>query len=160
MLLVDSMVNPVVYKSLLVLLTALAGIWKAVPLGLVLKLHPVLIFLMTSLGGIISVLILYFFGNRLKSLIFRNQKKQEKSRRAKRIRFLLEKYGPAGLGLAGTLVAGQIATVLLGLALVRSQKVFLWWTLAGTVLSSLIITVLGVFGVDLIDRILQSLNLL
>ena len=154
----ESLLDPVVYKSLLVLLAAATGIWKAVPLGLLLKLHPALIFLMTSLGGMISVLILFFSGNKIKSLLFKHRERQEKSRKAKRIRKILEKYGPAGLGLIGTLVAGQITTVLIGLALVRSQKEFLWYALAGTVLASLIITLLGVFGVDLFERILKSLN--
>lgn len=149
----ESILNPLVYKSLLVLLTAATGIWKAVPVGLVLKLHPGLIFLMTSLGGIISVLVLYFSGNKLKSMIFKNPERSEKSKKVKRIRYILEKYGPAGLGLIGTLIAGQITTVLIGLTLVRSQKEFLWWMLAGTVLASLVITMLGVFGVDLFERI-------
>lgn len=155
----ESILNPYVYKSLLVLLMAIAGIWKAVPLGIVLKLHPVLIFAMTAIGGNITVLILFYSGNKLKSLLFKHREKREQSRSAKRVRYLLDKYGPAGLGLIGTLIAGQITTVLLGLALVRSQRSFLLWAMAGTVFASLVITLLLVSGIDLIDWILQLLNL-
>ena len=145
--------------AILVLLTAITGIWKAVPLGLVLNLHPVVIFLMSASGSIISVLILYFFGNKIKRWIMKSGDNPESSKKGKRIRNILNKYGPAGLGIFGTLIAGQITTVLVGLALVKSQKTFLLWMIAGSVFASLCITVFGVFSVDLFKQIADSIKL-
>lgn len=145
--------------ALLVFLTAITGVWKAVPLGLIIGLHPVIIFLMTASGAILSVFILYFFGNKLKSWIFKSGNYSESSKKGKRIRKIMDKYGPAGLGIIGTLLAGQITTVIVGLALVKSQKFFLVWMIAGSVFASLCITMLGVFGADLFEQITESLKL-
>lgn len=145
--------------ALLVLLTAITGVWKAVPLGLILKLHPVIIFLMTAIGTNISVLILYFFGNKLKRWLFKSNDKPETSKKGKRVRQLLDRYGPPGLGIIGTLVAGQITTVVVGLALVKSKRSFLMWMMAGSVFASFCITLLGVFSVDLFNKISESLQI-
>lgn len=146
-------------EAILVLLTAITGVWKAVPLGLILGLHPVIIFLMTASGTIISVLILYFFGNKVKRWIFKSGESPQSSKKGQRIRKILNKYGPAGLGIIGTLVAGQITTVIVGLALVKSQKAFLVWMIIGSVFASLCITILGVYSVDLFKQISESLKL-
>lgn len=148
-----------IIEAFLVLLTAITGIWKAVPLGLVLKLHPVVIFLMTASGATISVFLLYFFGNKIKRMIFKPDKQPESSKKGKRVRQILNKYGPAGLGIIGTLIAGQITTVIVGMALVKSKKSFLIWMIAGSVFASFCITLLGVFSVDLFKQISGSLKL-
>jgi membrane protein DedA with SNARE-associated domain len=148
-----------IIEALLVLLIAITGVWKAVPLGLIFELHPVVIFVMTATGTIISVLILYFFGNKLKRWIFRKDNHPEASKKGRRIRKILNRYGPPGLGIAGTLLAGQITTVIVGLALVKSQRSFLMWMIAGSVIASFCITLLGVFSVDLFKKISESLQI-
>jgi membrane protein DedA with SNARE-associated domain len=145
--------------AILVLLTAITGIWKAVPLGLIIKLHPAIIFLMTASGATISVFILYFFGNKVKRYLLKPESQSANSKKGKRIKKILNKYGPAGLGIIGTLIAGQITTVLVGLALVKSQRKFLVWMIVGSVFASFCITMLGVFSVDLFKQISESLKL-
>ncbi len=145
--------------ALLVFLTAITGVWKAVPLGLIIGLHPVIIFLMTASGAILSVFILYFFGNKLKRWIFKSGNYSESSKKGMRIRKILDKYGPVGLGIIGTLLAGQITTVIVGLALVKSQKSFLAWMITGSIVASFCVTLLGVLSIDLFKKISESLQL-
>lgn len=148
-----------IIEALLVLLTAITGVWKAVPLGLLLNLQPVVIFFMTASGATISVIILYFFGNRVKRWIYKSGTQPESSKKGTRVRNILNKYGPAGLGIIGTLVAGQITTVIVGLALVKSKRSFLVWMMVGSVFASFCITMLGVYSVDLFKKISESLQI-
>ncbi len=63
--------SKLIYQYILIFLLGTLGIWKAVPFGLLLKASPSAIFLMTATGSMAGVLILYFFGNQLKKLLYR-----------------------------------------------------------------------------------------
>ena len=66
---------------------------------------------------------------------------------------MLEKYGVFGLGFLGTLVMGPQMTIILGLIIVKSHQKLLYWTLAGIFFWSLILTFLGLGGIDLVKKI-------
>ena len=153
------MLQDEIYKALLILITALTGIWKAVPLGYILKAHPMVIFLATSIGGMISVLVLYFSGNKIKNLILGKNAAQNKSKKALRIKRVFNKFGSPGLGILGTLLFGQIMTILLGLLLVKSQGRFLLWAMGGIVFSSLTLTIAGNFSIEFFTRLSDSMKL-
>jgi membrane protein DedA with SNARE-associated domain len=146
------LLDETVYKEILVFLTGILGIWKAIPVGLLLKVNPVFIFLFTSLGAITGVLILFFFGNKLRGFIQRKQKSKGIQNNEKRAGKLLETYGSPGLGLLGCLVMGPNLTVLIGLALVQSPVRFLYWTVAGIVVWSLVLTLVAVYGIEFFNR--------
>jgi len=141
------------YKAFLIFITALTGIWKAVPLGFILKAHPSIIFFATAAGGLLSVLVLYFSGNKIKTLILGKNAKTNESKKALRAKRIFDRFGAPGLGILGTLLFGQIVTVLLGLLLVKSQKQFLLWVIVGTVLSSLALTLFGTYSIELFLKI-------
>ena len=63
----------IIIDYVLVFLMGMLGIWKAIPLGLLLKSHPFIIFLMTALGASSAVLILFFFGNKIRGYILRKR---------------------------------------------------------------------------------------
>jgi len=142
-----------VYKEILVFLTGILGIWKAIPVGLLLKVNPLLIFLLTSLGAITGALILFFFGNRIRNVILRKKNRKGLLTREKRAGRLLESYGTPGLGFLGCLVMGPNLTILIGLALVKSPLKFLYWTLAGILVWSLVITIIAVYSIELFHKI-------
>lgn len=146
------------YALLLIFVTGLLGIWKAVPLGILLKVHPVLIFSMSALGSIVGVLILFFFGNKIRDYVLRKRVSNKKDSKESRITKLFEKYGAAGLGFFGCLLIGPIMTIILGMVVVKSQKKLLYWTLAGVVVWSLVLTILGVFSVELFSKLVEWTN--
>lgn len=147
------------YKALLIFIAALTGIWKAVPIGFILKAHPTVIFFATASGGLLSVLGLYFSGNKIKKLILGKNPNTSQSKKALRIKRIFNKFGTPGLGILGTLLFGQIMTVLLGLLLVKSEKKFLLWILAGTVLSSFLLTIIGNYSIELFTTLSANIKL-
>jgi len=140
----------ILYSYIAIYLAGLFGIWKAVPVGFVTGANPAMIWLMTTLGATSAVIILYFFGNRIREYLSRKLKINKKQTRAGR---LLDKYGAAGLGFFGCLLMGPNLTILTGLVIVNSPKKLLFWTVAGIVIWSLVLTLLGVFSIDLFMEI-------
>jgi membrane protein DedA with SNARE-associated domain len=145
--------DEIVYKEVLVFLTGIFGIWKAIPMGLLLKVNPVFVFLFTSLGAITGVLILFFFGNRIRDFIERKRKSKGFRKNERRAGKLLETYGSPGLGFLGCLAMGPNLTLLIGLAIVKSPVRFLYWTMAGILVWSLALTIVAVYSIELFHRI-------
>lgn len=141
------------YPYLIVFLTGITGIWKAVPVGLAFNMHPIAIWLCTSLGSIFAVVILYFFGKHIRAYILRKRENVKNRKKEVRASNLLEKYGVFGLGFFGTLLMGPIMTIVLGLIIVESHKKLLFWTLLGILTWSFVLTYLGIGGVDLVQKL-------
>ncbi len=148
----------IVLDYVLVFLMGMLGIWKAIPLGLLLKAHPVFIFLLTTLGASSAVLILFFFGNKIRAYVLRKRADKEKNNKENRVAKLFEKYGAAGLGFFGCLLMGPNMTIILGMVVVKSQKKLLYWTLTGIVVWSLVLTTVAVISIDLFNKILDYFN--
>lgn len=142
-----------VYTYILIFFTGMLGIWKAVPLGIILKANPVMIWLLTSAGASASIVILYFFGNRIRGYIQKRRAGKGKNKKETRAKKILDKYGAPGLGLIGCLVIGPNMTIILGLVLVKSGQKLFWWTLIGVFVWSLMLTITAVFSIELFEKI-------
>lgn len=153
------MFDEYLFQAISVFVMGMLGIWKSVPLGFVLKMPPLLIFAMSTLGSVFAVLALYFFGNQIKVFFARKKKNREPSKKTVKAQKIFEKYGSVGLGLLGTLFLGPNLTIILGLALVKSQKVFLWWTISGTIIWSLILTIIGFYSLELFLQFSESFRI-
>jgi len=141
------------YQLILIFLTGMLGIWKAVPLGLAFSINPVLIWLLTSAGASFSVFILYFFGKQIREYIIKKRESITNKGKEARAKQLLEKYGVFGLGFIGTLLMGPQMIIILGLIIVKSPTKLLYWTLSGIFVWSLVLTYLGVGGIDLVQLV-------
>ena len=139
------------FDIIIVFFVGITGMWKAIPLGFLLKVPPSYIFIMTAFGSIIGVLILFFFGNKIRNYIINRNLEKGDSKKEKTAIKILDKYGLIGLGSFGTLIIEPPMTMILGLALVQKQKLFLYWTMAGIVVWSLVLTILGAFGIEAIS---------
>ncbi len=137
------------YQFLIVFATGLLGIWKAVPVGFALGLDPVWIYLFTVLGAIVAALIIFFFGDAVRKFLQKRKKSEKKETRA---RHLFNKYGTAGLGFLGCVIMGPNMTLVIGLILVRSPRKLLWFTIAGIVFWSLVLTVTASLGLNLFGK--------
>lgn len=141
------------YAYLITYITGILGIWKAVPVGLAFQLNPVMIWLMTTLGAVTGVLVLFFFGNRIRRMTSKRRKKMKSPKKEARANRLFEKYGTAGLGFLGCLLMGPNMTIIIGLVIVKSQKQLLYWTLVGIVAWTLVLTLTGVFSIELFNKV-------
>jgi membrane protein DedA with SNARE-associated domain len=140
--------------SILIYLTGMLGIWKAVPVGFAVGTEPILTWLMTSLGAITSAIVLYFFGSKIKGYLDARRKKKERIRKKEsRALRLFDRYGTAGLGFLGCLLMGPNMTMLIGLVIVKKPRKLLQWTIAGIVIWTLALVILGMVSIDLFTRL-------
>jgi membrane protein DedA with SNARE-associated domain len=130
-----------------------AGIWKSIPTGFLLNISPVNICLFTILGAFSAVLLIYLLGSRVKVYISKRLHKSGMKKKSDRLENLFEKYGALGVGLLGTVIIGPNMTMALGLAVIKSERAILAWTLAGTALWSVVLTVLGSYGISMLESL-------
>jgi membrane protein YqaA with SNARE-associated domain len=135
------------------------GMWKAIPFGIVLQASPIAIFLMTATGSLTGVLMMYFFGNQIKKLFRQKDAPIKKTTKATRAAKLFYKYGVAGLGFFGAVLIGPNPAIVLGLVIVKHQhQKLLYWVMVGCVFWSFIITMTGVYSIELIMNISERVN--
>lgn len=140
--------NESIISFLITLGTGLFGIWKAVPVGFTLGIHPLAVYLATAAGAVLAVLIIYFFDEGIRKYILGNRvnKREKRLNRGKKI---LEKYGAPGLGFFGCLLMGPNMTLVVGLLIVTSRKVLLLWTIIGILVWTAVLVALAATGINL-----------
>ena len=141
-----------VYKLLIIYLACITGIFKAVPVGIMLRASPVLVALMTALGGVTAVVILYLLGEWVQQILERRMSERRLEKKKQRTRKLISKYGIIGLGIFGTLLVGIHVTIILGLLVVKTKKELLIWTSVGILLWSSVVTAAAASGIELFTK--------
>lgn len=134
-------------KLATVLMIGMLGIWKSIPVGFILKVHPLWIASLSAAGSILTVSLIFFSGEKVKERILKFYKKENLERRKSRIRNLVKKYGLPGLGIATPGFIGPIMTILLGILFFKPKISFLFYTWLGIVLWSFLITTLAQLGI-------------
>lgn len=139
-------------KFVIVYLVGATGIWKGIPVGIGLRLHPFFTGLLTAFGTNTTVLILYFAGNSFKQRIFRlyGEKRIEKNK-GRFLRFA-NRYGSWGLGILSPGILGPFPSLILGLILVSNTKKFMMMLVTGILIWSLL---LAYFFTPLFELIIQ-----
>ena len=129
------------HKLFIIYLAGLAGIFKAIPVGILLQAPPVWVASMTALGGLTAAAILYVIGEWVRRMLEKRMSERRLERKKKNTHRLLSKYGIIGLGIFGTLLLGLHMTIILGLFFVKAKRRLLLWTIAGILLWSSVVTV-------------------
>jgi len=138
----------------IIYLAGMTGIFKAIPVGIMLQAQPFMIALMTALGGLTAAAVLYQFGGWMKQMLNKKKVGKRLDKREERTRRLYSKYGIIGLGIFGTLLLGLHITIILGLIVVKAKKKLLVWTTMGILLWSSVITIAAANGLELFEKIL------
>ena len=133
-----------------ILFLAVLGIWKSIPVGFILNMHPIIVCAMTILGASLGVFIIYKLGSRLKQRILISIQKNAVQKKQQKIHKIFNRYGVPGLGMLATLIVGPALTMILGLTLVKNEKVLLLWTNIGIVVWSVLLTLIGQVGVNIL----------
>lgn len=122
--------------------------WAAIPLGFHLKIPPVMLVATVGAGSFLGALAGIFAGNGIRRLIF--WRKTTESEPVGMSKWLVTK-GPWAVGLLGPLVLGPTFAALLAGA-TGMPKVFSLQVLAvGILIWTTIITLLGTFGLGLLQ---------
>jgi len=126
-------------KFFLVYLVGATGIWKGIPVGIGLRLHPLYTGLLTAFGTSTTVIILYFAGNSFRQRMFRlyGEKRIEKNK-GRFLRFA-NRYGSWGLGILTPGLLGPFPSLILGLVLISDTKRFMVMLVTGIFIWSIIL---------------------
>jgi len=126
-------------KYFLVYLAGATGLWKGIPAGIALNIHPAHIALFTALGSITSVLILYFAGNTFRTWVLKKIGTKRLERKKTKFQRVTNKYGAFGLGLITTGLLGPFTSLFLGLVLIEDSRKFVVYLLSGIFVWSFIL---------------------
>jgi membrane protein YqaA with SNARE-associated domain len=131
----------------------LTGIWKAIPIGMMLHASPLIVGFMTLTGSCTTTMILYLFGGWVRNFVERRSGSERMKKKQMKAERLMMKYGIIGLGLIGTLAMGPSATIITGLLLTRARKKLLMWTIIGILLWTTVLTTAAATGMEVIGNI-------
>jgi membrane protein DedA with SNARE-associated domain len=136
-------------QLLIVFSIGILGIWKSIPVGLVMKVHPLWICLMTILGATLGILIIMLIGEKIKNYLAKWLKSSSMEKKENRLLRLFNRYGVHGMGILGTLIIGPNMTMALGLTIVYNPKVLFLWTSIGIIIWTATLTYLGYLGISI-----------
>lgn len=117
-------------------LAGTTGIWKGIGLGLVIQSNPFEVGTFTALGSIISVLVLYFIGEKPRKWIIKTLFSNQLYKRKGKIQKIVQKYGSFGLGLLAPGPFGPFIPLLLGMMLLDNTKKFVAYLIIGIIIWS------------------------
>ena len=126
-------------------------VYAAIPAGFAFELPSFIIFLASTVGGLVGVFVAAYLGNQIKNIIkkYKKTKTQEKPRSGFIIN-IWNKYGVVGLGLIGTMTVGAPISIGVGVGFnVPVNKMVIWCSI-GVILRCLIFTSLGHYGLKML----------
>lgn len=121
-------------------------LWAAIPAGLALQLHPLVVGAMTDIGAIMGMLVILIVGGRIRTWLLQRHGEKNKDREHGRITRLWARYGVAGLGLLAPLLFGTPLGTALGITLGAPRGRLLFWMSIGIILWSAGLTLAGALG--------------
>ncbi|MBP7345017.1 MAG: small multi-drug export protein [Sediminibacterium sp.] len=140
------------YKILTVAGLATFEIYAAIPAGFAFGISPWIIFFTTVIGGLAGVFVAAFLGKQIQQYFSKFRKPKEKKENKNALIFKIwEKYGVIGLGFFGTLTVGAPVSIGVGTGLNVSIQKLLIWCCAGVITRCALFTVLGHYGMKLIN---------
>ena len=125
-------------------------VYAAIPAGFAFELPSFIIFLASTVGGLVGVFVAAYLGNQIKNIIkkYKKTKTQEKPRSG--FIKIWNKYGVVGLGLIGTMTVGAPISIGVGVGFnVPVNKMVIWCSI-GVILRCLIFTSLGHYGLKML----------
>jgi predicted PurR-regulated permease PerM len=81
------------HDLVVIYLSGMTGIWKAIPIGIVLKTPPLSIYLMTVLGASTAVVLIYLFDGWVRQFVQRKMKRDKLMRKKIKMDKLVSKFG-------------------------------------------------------------------
>ncbi|HKJ43223.1 MAG TPA: small multi-drug export protein [Sunxiuqinia sp.] len=136
------------YAYILVFLTSFIGIWKSIPVGIAFGLNPLLTGVLTALGGVCSVLIIYFAGSNVRTWVECRMGQKKMGRKTSQFNSWLNRYGLLGIGLLAPGPLGQIVPIIIGLAILSNRRKYLIYHCVGTILWSIVLSFLFLYLAD------------
>ncbi|MEK7847849.1 MAG: small multi-drug export protein [Chloroflexota bacterium] len=138
---------------LTVLALAAVELWAAIPAGLALKLHPLVVAVVAATGAMAGMVVVVVLGGRIRSLLLLRGHAGDGDQRHGRIYGIWERWGPMGLGLLAPLLVGAPLGTALGIALGAPRGRLLLWMSIGILSWSGVLTLVGALGLAGIEAL-------
>lgn len=139
---------------LTVFIASVLELWLAIPIGLALKLNPVIIALASMAGSVVAVLVVALTGADLRDRIIKWRYKEGPIPHHWWYK-IWNKYGVVGLGLISPLVFGAPLGTAVGIALGAKKEPLIIWMSLGIVIWSLGLTWAGFMGMLNLQSFIQ-----
>ena len=136
-------------------LVGITGIWKAIPVGLALKSHPMEIGAFTALGSITTVYILFYFGEHVKRWVTKKWSKEKLESQKGKFTKIMDKYGIVGIGVICPGPFGPITSIIVGLLVVKQTSRLMPYLVIGIIFWSFALTWFAVSGFKLLQIFFQ-----
>ncbi|MBI5679884.1 MAG: small multi-drug export protein [Methanobacterium sp.] len=136
----------IILGILLVFGASVFELWAAIPIGLAIKLNPVLIGIFSALGAIFAAFLVSTVGDNIRERFMKWRYGKNKDIKNSSFYKIWNKYGIIGLGILSPLLFGAPLGAALGIALGARIKPLLIWMTIGIVIWSVLLTTAGYFG--------------
>ena len=141
------------WRILSIFLVGITGIWKAIPVGMALKSHPVEIASFTALGSICTVFILFFFGEHVKKYVTKKWSKEKLEQQKGKFSKIMDKYGIVGIGVICPGPFGPITSIIVGLLVVKETSKLMPYLVIGIIFWSFVLTWFAVTGFEMVMQL-------
>lgn len=131
---------------------AILELWAAIPAGIALSLHPLLIGLASIIGATIGAALVIFLGDALQKWLLRKENETKKNNT--RIYVIWEKYGVIGLGLLAPLITGVLLGAVVGVSLKAAPRRLMLWMSIGIVIWSVLLTAIATLGLKGLQQLI------
>lgn len=142
--------DELILRYLSIYMVGIAGIWKAIPVGMALNTTLVETATFTALGSITAVGILYFFGEEVKRRVHKKWSRQKLEKRKTRFSNIMNRYGIVGLGLITPGLFGPITSIVVGLLILPQTSRLMPYLITGIIFWSFLLTWLAASGITLV----------
>jgi len=139
-------------KLLVVFALGVAELWAAAPAGVVMRLHPLLVCLVAAAGAALGGATVVLLGEKVRIWIRKKRRGREIEKQSGFLYGIWQRYGVIGWGLLAPLLVGSPLGAALGLALGAPVKRLLPWLAGGSVLWSVVFSLLTVLGARALGR--------
>lgn len=128
-------------------------LWAAIPAGLALGLHPLMVGVTVAGGAALGAVFVVLLGGRIRVWLIRRHERKSEGKRPGLIQKIWQRYGVIGLGLLAPLITGAPLGAALGLALGASIGRLLLWISLGIILWTTVLTLIGALGLAGIEML-------
>ena len=140
-------------KVLAVFGWAFFSFWTAIPGGIALGLHPIVVLITVVLSYTCGVLVVLLPSERIRAWVNRRWAINviDQTDQDSLVQRMWERYGVIGFGLIAPMTVGAQIGTIIGVALQIPRRRFLVWMFLGSVIWAVLITLGVSLGVDLLN---------
>jgi membrane protein YqaA with SNARE-associated domain len=140
------------WKLLTIFVLGVAELWAAAPAGVVMRLDPLLVCAVAALGAVAGGTVIILLGERVKAWLERKRKREKMEEKRGLLFRIWQRYGVIGWGLLAPLLVGSPLGAAFGLVLGAPPRRLLPWLAAGSILWSVVFSILTALGSHFLKR--------